>query len=143
MIPQDDVADASLSKAASRQDRQRRRTSEAMEDNISLSAEMLADELISEEAHAENVALSITVSNKYGVGSVNAPTAPLRSTGDVIKAVPDTKGEVGGTLALTVENPGRGHLRPHCLNRELCRSGTTDHCLSCRKATASKKVEPA
>ncbi len=143
MIPHDDVANASVSNSASRQDRQRRRTSESMEDNISLSAEMLADELISEEAHAENVAVSIAISNKYGAGGVKAPAAPLRSAGDVLKAEPITEREGGGTIALSVEGPGRRLLRPHCLNRELCRSGTTDHCLSCRTAMDSKKVEPA
>lgn len=143
MIPHDDVADTSEKMPASRQDRQRQRTSEAMENNISLSAEMLADELISEEAHAENVAVSIAVANKYGAGGVNAPAAPLRSAGDVHKVVPVTEGEGGGTLGLPVEDLSRRLLRPHCLNRELCRSGTTDHCLSCRKAMASKEVEPA
>ncbi len=143
MIPHDDVADASTSNPASRKDRQRRRTSEAMEDNISLSAEMLADELISEEAHAENVAVSIAVSNKYGAGGVNAPAAPLGMAGDVLKAVPITESMGVGALALSVESPGRRLFSPHCLNRELCRSGTTDHCLSCRKAMASKEVEPA
>lgn len=143
MIPHDDVADASVNNPASRQDRQRRRTSEAMEDNISLSAEMLADELISEEAHAENVALSIAVANKYGAGRVKAPAATLRTAGDVLKAVAVTEGEGGGTFVLPVESPGRRLLTPHCLNRELCRSGTTDHCFSCRKATASREGDPA
>lgn len=143
MIPQDDLTGGGQNGPASRQDRQRRRTSEAIEDNISLSAEMLADQLISEEAHAENVALSIAVANKYGAGGVNAPAAPLRSAGDVLKAEPITESDGGDTLGLPVENPGRRLLRPHCLNRELCRSGTTDHCFSCRMAMAPKEVEPA
>ncbi|KAA0684551.1 DUF2312 domain-containing protein [Neorhizobium sp. P12A] len=61
--------------------RRRQRTSEAMDDNIALSAEMLADGLISEEAHAENIAISNGVARKYG----NGP----------IQSAPATQGEAG------------------------------------------------
>jgi uncharacterized protein (UPF0335 family) len=50
------------------QDRARRRTTEAMTDNKELSAQMLADGLISEEAHADHVRMSDAVARKYGAG---------------------------------------------------------------------------
>jgi hypothetical protein len=41
-----------------------------MDDNKAFSAELLANGLISEEAHAENVKLSDAVAHKYGAGVV-------------------------------------------------------------------------
>lgn len=54
--------------ARTREERSKDRLSEAMADNKELSAEMLADGLISPEAHAENVALSDAVAVKLGSG---------------------------------------------------------------------------
>ncbi|KNY13113.1 hypothetical protein AKG11_31070 [Shinella sp. SUS2] len=53
------------------------RTSEAMDDNKAFSAMMLADGLISEEAHAENVALSNAVARKYGAGVIDPETGEI------------------------------------------------------------------
>jgi uncharacterized protein (UPF0335 family) len=53
-----------------RSTRSKARLSEAMDDNKALSAEMLAEGLISEEAHAENIALSDAVATKLGAGVV-------------------------------------------------------------------------
>src|SRR5690606_36409114 len=60
LAPRVGTVPATRSRAA-REDRSKARLSEAMDDNKALSAEMLADGLISEEAHAENVALSDAV----------------------------------------------------------------------------------
>lgn len=51
-----------------REKRSKARTSEAMQDNVAFSEEMLADGLISPEAHAENVAIAVGVTQKYGAG---------------------------------------------------------------------------
>lgn len=63
------------------QARSKARLSEAIDDNKSLSAEMLADGLISEEVHAENVGLSDAVAEKLGAGAVKKgdPLAALRA----------------------------------------------------------------
>ncbi|WP_430438970.1 GapR family DNA-binding domain-containing protein [Shinella sp.] len=53
------------------------RTSEAMDDNKAFSAMMLADGLISEEAHAENIALSNAVARKYGAGVIDPETGEV------------------------------------------------------------------
>jgi uncharacterized protein (UPF0335 family) len=218
--------------------RRRARTSEAMDDNIAFSAEMVADGLISEEAHAENVALSNAVARKYGNGPMNThsgaistpdaavtsssrdsategaeleprplanPVAnvgeefadkgaassddPASRTDDVRERqhastvgfaddcrtggkehsaaaaapvgdaaanalgipAPDqplTGGyhEVAGSQSAATgegrralpERP-KSKLRPNCLQPEMCRSGTRDHCYSCRKSMAHEE----
>ncbi|MDX0610748.1 hypothetical protein GOC90_25330 [Sinorhizobium medicae] len=55
-----------------REARAKLRTSEAMDDNKASSAELVAAGLISEEAHAENVALSNVVAMKLGAGVIDA-----------------------------------------------------------------------
>jgi uncharacterized protein (UPF0335 family) len=81
--------DRSTGEIIDRDARRRARTSEAMDDNIAFSADMVADGLISEEAHAENVALSNAVARKYGNGPMNThsgaistPDAPVTSSRD-------------------------------------------------------------
>ncbi|MBZ9600715.1 hypothetical protein [Phyllobacterium chamaecytisi] len=59
-----------------REARRKQRMSESMDDNIALSAEMVADGLISEEAHAENIALSNAVARKYGNGPLDGQIDP-------------------------------------------------------------------
>lgn len=219
------------------------RTSEAMDDNKAFSAMMHADGLISEEAHAENVALSDAVARKYGAGVIDTETGEIldepsrsdnglniqtkhtdmRSGGlspapaglttrpaeeSVVPHSPETvavpsseqsegngsrdhqhvhsrqtdeakhggqDGEpagadhaihsdqplVGGDheVASIAErevdidrNPNTGEgaantalpdkpkhrLRPNCLDRSNCKSGSVDHCWSCKKAMAEK-----
>ncbi|RVI03679.1 DUF2312 domain-containing protein [Sinorhizobium meliloti] len=53
------------------------RTSEAMDDNKAFSAQLLADGLISEEAHAENIALSDAVAMKLGAGVIDPETGEI------------------------------------------------------------------
>lgn len=60
-----------------REARAKRRTSEAMDDNIAFSAQMLADGLISEEARAENIALSNAVAMKLGAGVIDPETGEI------------------------------------------------------------------
>ncbi|APG91118.1 DUF2312 domain-containing protein [Sinorhizobium americanum] len=60
-----------------REARAKRRTSEAMDDNKAFSAELAAAGLISEEAHAEHVALSDAVARKYGAGVVDHETGEI------------------------------------------------------------------
>lgn len=68
--PEPKTVPAPLSPEA-RRERAKVRTSESMDDNKDLSARMLADGLISEEAHAENVRLSDAVARKFGAGVVD------------------------------------------------------------------------
>ncbi|PLT84974.1 hypothetical protein BMJ34_34515 [Sinorhizobium medicae] len=60
-----------------REARAKLRTSEAMDDNKASSAELVAAGLISEEAHAENVALSNVVAMKLGAGVIDAETGEI------------------------------------------------------------------
>ncbi|AEH79675.1 hypothetical protein SM11_chr2421 [Sinorhizobium meliloti SM11] len=60
-----------------REARTKLRTSEAMDDNKAFSAELVAAGLISEEAHAENVALSNVVAMKLGAGVIDAETGEI------------------------------------------------------------------
>jgi len=93
-----------------REDRSKDRLSEAMADNKACSAEMLADGLISPEAHAENVALSDAVATKLGSGVV---------------------GEAGWKL------PPAKPLRPHCQRPDACGSYGSKHCGACERAAKS------
>jgi uncharacterized protein (UPF0335 family) len=61
-----------------REQRSKARLSEAMDDNKAFSAELVEAGLISEEAHAENVALSDAVATKLGAGVIS-PVAALRA----------------------------------------------------------------
>ncbi|RVK56935.1 hypothetical protein CN162_12785 [Sinorhizobium meliloti] len=60
-----------------REARAKLRTSEAMDDNKALSAELVAAGLISEEAHAENIALSDAVAMKLGAGVIDPETGEI------------------------------------------------------------------
>ncbi|RVL05122.1 hypothetical protein CN151_10795 [Sinorhizobium meliloti] len=60
-----------------REARAKLRTSEAMDDNKAFSAELVAAGLISEEAHAENVALSDAVAMKLGAGVIDPETGEI------------------------------------------------------------------
>ncbi|WP_457659679.1 hypothetical protein [Sinorhizobium medicae] len=79
-----------------REARAKRRTSEAMDDNIAFSAQMLADGLISEEAHAENIALSNAVAMKLGAGVIDPETGEIL---DDIEASAGTAPAVETSLA--------------------------------------------
>lgn len=89
------------------------RTSEAMDDNKAFSAMMLADGLISEEAHRENIALSDAVARKYGAGVIDTQTGeildePRRSDNGLniqtkhedIRTAPETAEELSRPAAL-------------------------------------------
>ena len=54
----------------SREERAKVRTSESMDDHKSLSAELLAHGMISEEAHQENIRLSDGIARKFGAGVI-------------------------------------------------------------------------
>lgn len=60
-----------------REARRKQRTSEAMDDNKALSAELLAAGLITEEAHAENVHISDGVARKMGAGVIDPETGEI------------------------------------------------------------------
>ncbi|ASQ03632.1 DUF2312 domain-containing protein [Sinorhizobium meliloti] len=60
-----------------REGRAKLRTSEAMDDNKAFSAELVAAGLISEEAHAENIALSNAVAMKLGAGVIDPETGEI------------------------------------------------------------------
>ncbi|MDX0354284.1 DUF2312 domain-containing protein [Sinorhizobium meliloti] len=60
-----------------REARAKIRTSEAMDDNKAFSAELVAAGLISEEAHAENIALSNAVAMKLGAGVIDPETGEI------------------------------------------------------------------
>ncbi|MDW9814955.1 DUF2312 domain-containing protein [Sinorhizobium meliloti] len=60
-----------------RETRAKLRTSEAMDDTKAFSAELAAAGLISQEAHAENMALSDAVARKYGAGVVDPETGEI------------------------------------------------------------------
>ncbi|MDW9709981.1 hypothetical protein GOB44_08750 [Sinorhizobium meliloti] len=60
-----------------REARAKLRTSEAMDDNKAFSAELVAAGLISEEAHAENIALSDAVAMKLGAGVIDPETGEI------------------------------------------------------------------
>ncbi|QND32148.1 hypothetical protein HB772_07460 [Sinorhizobium meliloti] len=79
-----------------REARAKRRTSQAMDDNIAFSAQMLADGLISEEAHAENIALSNAVAMKLGAGVIDPETGEIL---DDIEASAGTAPAVETSLA--------------------------------------------
>ncbi len=70
-----------------REGRAKRRTSEAMDDNKAFSTQMLADGLISEEAHAENVALSDAVARKYGAGVLDNGKEYDLATGEILEDI--------------------------------------------------------
>lgn len=74
--------------AVDREARAKNRLSEAMDDNKALSAQMLADGLISEEAHAENIAISDGVARKLGAGVIetNSTNTPRGEPGTARKA---------------------------------------------------------
>lgn len=61
---------ASATSPVDREARAKRRTSEAMDDNKAFSKELLDAGLITQEAHAENVAISDGVARKYGAGVI-------------------------------------------------------------------------
>jgi uncharacterized protein (UPF0335 family) len=98
-----------------RQQRSRARLSEAMDDNKAFSAERLSNGLISEQAHAENVALSDAAAEKLGAGAVSKgdPVAALRAdpamhivSASSLKTNPEAKAsEDGGTTAQDIETP--------------------------------------
>ncbi|MDH0368000.1 DUF2312 domain-containing protein [Brucella anthropi] len=54
----------------SREERAKARTSESMDDHKALSAELLANGMISEEAHQENIRLSDGIARKFGAGVI-------------------------------------------------------------------------
>ncbi|PWL17045.1 hypothetical protein DKP76_13490 [Falsochrobactrum shanghaiense] len=54
----------------SREDRAKVRTSESMDDHKALSAELLANGMITEEAHQENIRLSDGIARKFGAGVI-------------------------------------------------------------------------
>jgi len=60
-----------------REARAKLRTSEAMDDNKAFSAELVAAGLISEGAHAENIALSDAVARKLGAGVIDPETGEI------------------------------------------------------------------
>ncbi len=60
-----------------REARAKLRTSEAMDDNKAFSAELVAAGLISEKAHAENVAISDAVAKKLGAGVIDPETGEI------------------------------------------------------------------
>jgi len=64
-------------KVVDRKARAALRTSEAMDDNKAFSAELVAAGLISEKAHAENIALSDAVARKYGAGVIDTETGEI------------------------------------------------------------------
>lgn len=102
-----------------RQDRAKERMSESMDDHKALSRQMLDAGLISEESHAENIALSDAVATKYGVGPVS-------------------EGESFQPPAFLIRDKP---LRPHCLRPEMCASGfPKQHCHTCRKAMEANEV---
>lgn len=117
MIEQPDFfADEPRSAApVDRQARAALRTSEAMDDNKAFSAQLVADGLISEDAHRENLALSDAIARKYGAGVIDPETgevfdtpsdAPPASAAAVISSSDDTaKGEAGSPVGLPENSP--------------------------------------
>jgi uncharacterized protein (UPF0335 family) len=97
-----------------RQERAKRRTSEAMDDNKAFSAELVEAGLITPEAHAENIVLSDAVANKYGAGVLSDADVPSFLKKD------------------------HAPLRPHCLNPTLCAGSGREHCFQCRKAMGTE-----
>ncbi len=77
------------------------RTSEAMDDNKAFSAELVAAGLISEEAHAENIALSDAVAMKLGAGVIDPETGEILDDAPV--TIIDRTDEDGHRLAVTVD----------------------------------------
>lgn len=77
------------------------RTSEAMDDNKAFSAELVAAGLISEEAHAENIALSDAVAMKLGAGVIDPATGEILDDAPV--TIIDRTDEDGHRLAVTVD----------------------------------------
>lgn len=101
-----------------RQARAKVRLSESMDDNKALSAEMLADGLISEEAHAENVALSDAVAVKLGAGVVDPvaalradPTLAIVDVANLKKSEPQPAPQAGSDL--TTPPSSQGQVAPH------------------------------
>lgn len=106
-----------------------------------------------------------TISEKATVatqGEATAPTSDERvSPGGVDSAAANAGGDdvarsaMRAGLADPAANIGEGaantalpdkpkyRLRPNCLDRSNCKSGTVDHCWSCKKAMAEKSEEAA
>lgn len=92
-----------------RAERSKRRLSESMDDNKALSAQMLADGLISPEAHAENLALSDAVAKKLGAGVFNPDTGVTNSHSSLLtSSQAETKAEATDLL------PGASATLPEC-----------------------------
>lgn len=68
-------------KGVDREARRKQRLSESMDDNIAFSAEMVADGLISEEAHEETVRIANAVARKFGNGRLDEHIDP--ETGEI------------------------------------------------------------
>ncbi|WEX10335.1 DUF2312 domain-containing protein [Chelativorans sp. AA-79] len=93
MIQMDMFRDARGAVPLDREARAKRRTSEAMDDNKAFSAELLANGLITEEAHAENLRLSDAVALKIGAGVIDP------ETGEIIESAKPKMDRAGGTTA--------------------------------------------
>ncbi|NKE77560.1 hypothetical protein [Ochrobactrum sp. MC-1LL] len=64
------INEKNFSSGMSREERAKARTSESMDDHKALSAELLANGMISEEAHQENIRLSDGIARKFGAGII-------------------------------------------------------------------------
>ena len=97
-----------------RAERARRRTSEAMDDAKDLSARMLADGLISEEAHAEQVRTADAVAAKFGTGEADSTPSGIPREGRgtlkrrVGKSIKAAVAALGTPAELTDEERAQG-----------------------------------
>lgn len=78
-------------------------------------------------------------SDQPGEGGADEVTSSAPSAGDETHT--SNTGEGAANTALPAKPKHR--LRPNCLDRSNCKSGTVDHCWSCKKALAEKSEEMA
>ncbi|GLQ36719.1 hypothetical protein GCM10007908_03390 [Rhizobium albus] len=76
------------------------------------------------------------------------PTAPARRAADTSRAINSDGAAIGavkradaprlpnaaGVEPAPSEPHPKRYLRPNCQHRDMCRSGTSDHCGACRRA---------